>query len=59
MWARGRRRIGDDFQDCFDWEYIPAFLVKAAPFLSDLEYWSLSEYQGIEIAKAIIADRSS
>lgn len=57
--AAGWREVHNDFNDCFDWEYVPAFLAKAAPYLAGLEDWSLTEDQGVKIAKSLMSDRDA
>lgn len=53
----GWHEISDDFEDAFDWEYIPAFLSKASEHFKDQESWSLSYHEGVAIAKAVLTNK--
>ena len=46
--------IHNDFNDAFDWEYIPAFLAKAAKYFEGEANWSINNEQAEQIAKSIM-----
>ena len=53
----GWQSISDDFGDAFDWEYVPQFLKVAATYLKDQGEWTLTNEQGIAIAKSLIENK--
>lgn len=50
--------VGEQFDESFDWEFIPRFLDLAIPVLEQVSYggsWIMHEHDAIEIGRAVVA----